>query len=251
MFLSPLPTKSHPSIINLSNTNHGFLQMKFTFYGHACFSIEVAGKKLLFDPFITGNELAKDIDIEKIEADYILLSHGHGDHVGDLPAIAKQTGAKVIGMIEVTDWAGKQGVENVHPMNYGSFQFDFGEMRLVPAWHSSGLPDGSYGGNPAGILIKTAEGNFYYAGDTCLSMEMQLIPRYAKLDFAILPIGGNFTMNAEDAVIAADFIQCKNIVGVHYDTFGYIKIDHEKAKEQFSAAGIDLKLPNIGETISL
>ena len=122
---------------------------------------------------------------------------------------------------------------------------------MVPAWHSSGLPDGSYGGNPGGWLIKTEEGNFYFAGDTCLSMEMQLIPRYAKVDFAILPIGGNFTMNAEDATIAAEFIQCKKIVGVHYDTFGYIKIDHDKTKQLFSAAGLELILPEIGETISL
>ena len=225
--------------------------MKFTFYGHSCFSIEVAGKKLLFDPFITGNELAKDIDINTIEADYILLSHGHGDHVADMAAIAKRTGAKVIAAYEVTNWAEKQGVENVHGMNYGAFDFEFGNVRFVPAWHSSGLPDGSYGGNPGGWLLKTAEGNFYYAGDTCLSMEMQLIPRYAKLDFAILPIGGNFTMNAEDAVIAADFIQCKKIIGVHYDTFGYIVVDHEKVKEQFSSAGLSLTLPEIGETISL
>jgi L-ascorbate metabolism protein UlaG (beta-lactamase superfamily) len=225
--------------------------MNFTFYGHACFAIEVAGKKLLFDPFITGNELAKNIDINTIEADYILLSHGHADHVADMAAIAKHTGAKLIAMAEVVEWAASQGIEGGHPMNYGSFNFDFGEARMVPAWHSSGLPDGSYGGNPAGWLIKTSEGNFYFAGDTCLSMEMQLIPRYAKLDFAILPIGGNFTMNAEDAVIAADFIQCRKIVGVHYDTFGYIRIDHEKAKQQFSSAGLDLILPNIGETISL
>src|ERR1043165_146381 len=169
--------------------------MNFTFYGHSCFSIEVAGKKLLFDPFITGNELARDIDVNSIEADYILISHGHGDHVGDLVSIAKRTGAQVIGAYEGILWAQQQGVENGHGMNYGTFNFDFGEARFVPAWHSSGLPDGSYGGNPGGWLIKTAEGNFYFAGDTCLSMEMQLIPRYTKLDFAILPIGGNFTMN--------------------------------------------------------
>lgn len=225
--------------------------MNFTFYGHSCFMVEVGGKKLLFDPFITPNELAKDIDVNSIEADYILLSHGHGDHVADLATIAKRTGAKVIGMYETITWAQNQGIENVHPMNYGPFDFEFGNARMVPAWHSSGLPDGSYGGNSAGWLLKTAEGNFYFAGDTCLSMEMQLIPRYAKLDFAILPIGGNFTMNVEDAVIAADFIQCKKIIGVHYDTFGYIKIDHEQAQKQFSSAGLSLTLPDIGETISL
>ena len=225
--------------------------MKFSFYGHSCFCVEVGGKKLLFDPFITGNELAKDIDVNSIEADYILLSHGHGDHVADLVSIAKRTGAKVIGMYETIVWAQAQGIENAHGMNYGAFDFEFGNARMVPAWHSAGLPDGSYGGNPAGWLLKTAEGNFYFAGDTCLSMEMQLIPRYAKVDFAILPIGGNFTMNAEDATIAAEFIQCKKIVGVHYDTFGYIKIDHDKTKQLFSAAGLELILPEIGETISL
>lgn len=225
--------------------------MNFTFYGHSCFSIEVGGKKLLFDPFITGNELAKDIDINSVEADFILLSHGHGDHVGDLVSIAKRTGAQVIGMYETIAWAQAQGVENCHGMNYGAFDFPFGNARLVPAWHSSGLPDGSYGGNPGGWLVKTAEGNFYFAGDTCLSMEMQLIPRYAKVDFAILPIGGNFTMNVEDAVIAAEFIQCNKIVGVHFDTFGYIKIDHDTARKTFSGAGLDLVLPAIGETISL
>lgn len=226
--------------------------MKFTFYGHACFSIEVAGKKLLFDPFITGNELAKDIDVNSIEADYILLSHGHGDHVGDLISIAKRTGATIIAVAEIEEWAKKQGCEKVHGMNYGAFNFEFGEVRFVPAWHSSGLPDGSYGGNPGGFVIKTAEGNFYYSGDTCLMMDMQLIPRYyAKLDFAIMPIGGNYTMNADDAVIAADFVQCKKIIAVHYDTFGYIKVDHDKVKQKFSNAGLELIMPVIGGTIDL
>ena len=226
--------------------------MKLTFYGHACFTVETQGKKLLFDPFITGNELAKGIDVNSIEADYILVSHGHGDHVGDLVSIAKRTGATVIGAYEVTSWAEKQGCEKTHGMNFGPFNFEFGELRFVPAMHSSGLPDGSYGGNPGGFIIKNSEGSFYFAGDTCLMLDMQLIPKYyAKLDFAILPIGGNFTMNVDDAVIAADFIDCNKIIGVHYDTFGYIKIDHNKAKETFEKAGKQLILPNIGETISL
>jgi len=225
--------------------------MNLTFYGHSCFSVEVAGKKLLFDPFISGNELAKDIDVNTIEADYILVSHGHGDHVADLVSIAKRTGAKVIAAAEVVEWVKAQGVDNCHPINHGPTNFEFGVARFVAAWHSSSMPDGSYGGNPGGWLIKSDEGNFYYAGDTGLSMEMQLIPRFAKLDFAILPIGGNFTMDAGDAIIAAEFIQCKKIVGVHYDTFGYIKIDHYKVQQAFSDAGLELSLPNIGETISL
>ncbi|RYD56276.1 MAG: metal-dependent hydrolase [Sphingobacteriales bacterium] len=226
--------------------------MKFTFYGHSCFAIEVAGKKLLFDPFITGNELAKDIDVNTIEADYILVSHGHSDHVGDLVSIAKRTGATVIGAYEVVAWAQKQGCEKGHGMNFGPFNFEFGELRYVVAHHSSGLPDGSYGGNPGGFVLKTAEGNFYFAGDTCLTLDMQLIPKYfAKLDFALLPIGGNFTMNVDDAVIASQFIECKKIVGVHFDTFGYIKIDHQQAKDKFKAAGAELILPEIGQTIEL
>lgn len=225
--------------------------MNFTFYGHACFSIEVAGKKLLFDPFITPNEQAKNVDIDKIEADYILVSHGHGDHVADLVTIAKRTGAKVISTVEVIQWAHKQGLEKLHAMNFGAFNFEFGKVRFLPAWHSSGMPDGSYGGNPGGFLLTTAEGNFYYSGDTSLMMDMQLIPRYAKLDFAILPIGGNFTMDAEDAVIAADFIKCKKIIGVHFDTFGPIKIDHAATARQFSDAGLELILPKIGESITL
>lgn len=225
--------------------------MKFTFYGQACFAIETGGKKFLFDPFITGNELAKHIDAESIEADYILVSHGHNDHVADLIPIAKRTGAKVVAAIEVTDWLQTKGVNNVHPMNFGSYNFEFGRVSFVPAWHSSSLPDGSYGGNPGGFVLQLPEGNFYFSGDTCLMLDMQLIPHYAKLDFAVLPIGGNFTMDAVDAVKAAEFIQCKKIIGVHYDTFGYIKIDKEAARKVFEEAGCELLLPAIGETIDV
>jgi L-ascorbate metabolism protein UlaG (beta-lactamase superfamily) len=226
--------------------------MKFTFYGHSCFAVEIKGKKILFDPFISGNELAKGIvDPDTIEADYILVSHGHGDHVADLVAIAKRTGAKVIGAYEVVSWAQKNGAESIHPMNFGSATFEFGKMWFLPAMHSSSMPDGSYGGNPGGFLIKSDEGTFYYSGDTCLMMDMKLIPMYAKLDFAILPVGGNFTMDAEDAVMAADFIACDKIIGVHFDTFGYIKIDHELAKKKFRDAGKELMLPMIGESITL
>ena len=226
--------------------------MKFTFYGHSCFAIEVSGKKLLFDPFITGNPLAKDIiDINTIAADYILVSHGHGDHTGDLVAIAKNTGATVICCYEIYLWLQKQGIEKVHPMNFGSFNFEFGELRFTPATHSSVLPDGTYAGNPGGFLLKSAEGNFYYSGDTCLTMDMQLIPRYATLDFAILPIGGNFTMNVTDAVMAAEFVQATKIIGVHFDTFGYIVIDHENAKKAFKGAGRELILAGIGESFEV
>ena len=226
--------------------------MKLTFYGQSCFSVETGGITLLFDPFITPNELAKNISLSNIKADYILVSHGHSDHIADCVALAKQTGATVIGGFEVTGWLNKQGVEKYHPMNHGGkWNFDFGTVKCTNAIHSSGLPDGSYGGNPMGFLVTTKEKTFYYSGDTALTMDMQLVPRWGKPDFAVLPIGDNFTMGYEDAVIAAELIQCTKIVAVHYDTFGFIKIDHQKVKRAFADAGLTLYMPRIGESIDL
>ncbi|MCW3073667.1 MAG: hydrolase [Flaviaesturariibacter sp.] len=226
--------------------------MKFTFYGHATFSTELNGKTVLFDPFITPNEAAKDIDINSIKADFILLSHGHGDHVADAVAIAKNTGATVIAAPEVIGWLSKQGIENVFPMNHGGKRaFDFGTLKCVNAVHSSGMPDGSYGGNPMGFVITFGEKSFYYSGDTALTMDMMLIPRWASLDFAVLCIGDNYTMGYEDAVEAARMAGAPKVVGVHYDTFGHIVIDKGLARKAFDEAGIELLLPAIGESIEL
>jgi L-ascorbate metabolism protein UlaG (beta-lactamase superfamily) len=226
--------------------------MKLTYYGHSCFSVEIKGKQVLFDPFITPNELAKEIDIKSLKADYIFLSHGHADHVADCYAIAHRTGAKVVCSWEIHEWLNNQEIKNTHPMNTGgSWQFDFGTVKCVSAVHSSGLPDGSYGGNPMGFVFITEIANFYYSGDTALTLDMQLIPRWASLHFCILPIGDNFTMGIADAITAAEFVQCKKIMGVHYNTFGFIKIDTEKAISDFKAAGNTLLLPKIGETIEL
>ncbi|HVK96183.1 MAG TPA: metal-dependent hydrolase [Flavisolibacter sp.] len=225
--------------------------MQFTYYGQSCFSVELAGKNVLFDPFITPNELARHININDMKADFILLSHGHQDHVADCVQIAKNTGATVVAAFEVATWASEQGVAKVHPMNHGGkWTFDFGTVKCTNAIHSSVMPDGTYGGNPLGFIVM-GEKNFYYSGDTALTMDMQLVPRWAQLDFAVLPIGDNFTMGYEDAIIASEMIQCRNIVGVHYDTFGLIKIDHQKVKKAFTDAGLNLYLPGIGETIDL
>ena len=226
--------------------------MKFTYYGQSCFAVETAGKTLLFDPFITPNELAKHINIANIKADYILLSHGHADHTADAVQIAKQNNATIIAAFEVAMWMNKQGVEKYHPMKTGGkWSFDFGTVKCTNAVHSSNMPDGSYGANPMGFIVTTPEKTFYYSGDTALTMDMQLVPKWGKLDFAVLPIGDNFTMGYEDAIVAAEMIQCPNIVGVHYDTFGFIKIDHEKAKKAFANAGLNLHLINIGESMEL
>lgn len=226
--------------------------MKLTFYGHACFSVEVNNKILMFDPFISPNELAKHINIADIEADYILLTHGHSDHIADCVTIAQATGAKVICNFEIHEWLNKNGVQNTHPMNTGGkWDFEDFEVKCVVAQHSSSLPDGSYGGNPMGFIIFSEEGNFYNSGDTALTMDMQLIPKWAKLNFAVLPIGDNFTMGPSDAIEAANMINCSEILGVHYDTFGYIVIDHEKSKKLFADAGLKLHLAEIGKTISL
>jgi len=226
--------------------------MRLTYYGHASFAVETGGKILLFDPFISPNPAAKDIDVNTIPADYLLLSHGHGDHVADAPAIAKRTGATVIASAEVAGWMEQQGASGAIGMNHGGKKrFEFGTVKCVNAIHSSGLPDGSYGGNPMGFVVTSDAGNFYFSGDTALTLDMQLIPRWAKIDFAVLCIGDHFTMGYEDAVEAARMAGTNRVVGVHYNTFPPIAIDVEAARKAFAAAGIELLLPGIGETIEL
>lgn len=225
--------------------------MKITFYGHACIGIEVSGKNILVDPFITANPKAGHIDINSLKADYILLTHAHQDHILDAEAIAKRTDATIVSNYEVAVHYGDKGLKH-HPMNHGgSWQFDFGKVKLVNAIHSSSFPDGSYGGNPCGFVIEGEHKNIYISGDTALTMDMKLIPMRTKLDLAILSIGNNFTMDVEDAILAADFVDCDKVLGVHFDTFGYIEINHDEAKKKFFDAGKDLMLLEIGQSIKL
>jgi len=224
--------------------------MKLTNYGHACWHIELENAKLLIDPFISPNELAKDIDINTIECDYILITHGHEDHIADVESIAKRTGAKLISNFEIINWFAAKGIDNGHPMNIGGkWKFDFGIVTYFTAQHSSVMPDGASGGNPGSFIIETTEGNFYHAGDTGLMMDMQLITKLCKLDFAILPIGDNFTMGVDEAIIASDFIECNNIVAMHYDTFGYIVVDKDEAKAKFDKKDKKLIFVDLGNTI--
>lgn len=225
--------------------------MKITFYGHASLGIEVGGRHIIVDPFITANENAKHIDINQLKADYILITHAHGDHILDVEAITNNTGATIVSNAEITGYYEKKGF-NVHPMNHGgSWSFDFGKVKYVVAHHSSSFPDGTYGGNQGGFVIEGEHKNIYIAGDTAVTFDMKLIPMRTKLDLAILPIGSNFTMDVEDAIIASDFLECDKILGYHYDTFGYIKIDHDDAIKKFFNKGKDLMLLEIGGSIEL
>jgi L-ascorbate metabolism protein UlaG (beta-lactamase superfamily) len=227
--------------------------MKFTYLGHACFYIEINGSTILFDPFIRPNELAKDIDFQALKADYIFLSHAHADHVADAIDLAKQTKATIVASWEICSWANKNGIHKTHPMNIGGeWNFDFGKTKMVHATHSSSFEDGSYGGPAAGFVISSNDRCFYYSGDTSLNADMKLLPELVPpIDFAVLPIGNNFTMGYQEASMVAAFVKTNKVIGVHYDTFGYIKIDHNAAKNHFKSNNQELILLQIGASITI
>lgn len=209
------------------------------------------GVTLILDPFISPNPMASAIDVAELRADFVLLSHGHQDHVVDAELIAKNSDATIVAAFEIASYYGAKGLK-YHPMNIGGTK-DFGtwKVKAVNAVHSSVLPDGTYAGNPMGWLITIGGKTLYFSGDTALTMDMQLIPMWAKLDAAILCMGDNFTMGIDDAVLAAEFVKCNNIVGMHFDTFPYIKINHEDAIASFKKSGKTLHLPAIGESIEI
>lgn len=226
--------------------------MKITYLGHGCVRIQGAQTTFLIDPFITGNPLAKDIDIEQINCNVILLTHGHVDHVLDAERIARRTGAIIVAGYEVAQWFAAKEL-NTFAINHGGWwSYPGGRVKYVAAVHSSVLPDGTYGGNPGGFVFEDESKNVYVSGDTALTMDMKLIPMMCKpLDAAVLCIGDCFTMGIDDAVLASDFVNCDKIIGMHYDSFEPIKIDHAQAVQTFAAANKTLLLPEIGTSVEI
>ncbi|OVE39449.1 metal-dependent hydrolase [Priestia aryabhattai] len=225
--------------------------MHVSYHGHSIIKIETKGKTILIDPFITGNELT-DLNAEEVKADVILLTHGHNDHVGDTVEIAKRSGALVVAVAELATYLSWQGL-NVHPMSIGgAYTFDFGTVKLTQAFHGSSYTENNekiiYTGMPAGLLLTIEGKTIYHAGDTALFSDLKLIGRH-KPDLAFLPIGDNFTMGPEDAAIAAEWVQAKLVVPIHYNTFSVIKQDPHQFVESLS--GIEGKVLKAGEGLDL
>ncbi len=200
--------------------------MSFTFkwYGHGTFGIKTGGYDVLIDPYFDGNPAASD-PADQVPADFIIVSHGHGDHIGDAIPIAKRTNAKMIANAEISGYLSKQGLDAHAQHIGGGYQHPFGYLKLTQALHGSGLPDGSYGGNPAGLLLTTNDGEkIYMACDTGLFYSMKLIGEEG-IDLAVLPIGDNFTMGPDDALRAVKLIEPKHVIPVHYNTWDLIKQD--------------------------
>ncbi|MGH2523041.1 MAG: metal-dependent hydrolase [Anaerolineales bacterium] len=224
--------------------------MKLTWYGHGAMLLETGGKRLLVDPFFSGNPAAA-ISAAQAQADFILISHGHGDHVGDAVAIAKRTGAMVISNFEISNWFESQGVQAHGQHLGGGHTHPFGYLKLTLALHGSALPDGSYGGNPCGFLL-TAEGKkVYLACDTGLFGDMQLIGEEG-LDLAVLPIGDNYTMGPDDALRAAKLLRAKTFIPVHYNTWDLIAQDAGAwAKRVEAEAGSKVRVLKPGESFTV
>lgn len=229
------------------------MTISITWHGHGTFSMDVNGKKVVLDPFFAGNNPVAKTSVDQVEADFILQTHGHSDHIADTIPLARRTGAMVISNFEICNWVNGQGHDNCHALNIGGgYQFDFGYVKMTRALHSCGLPDGSYGGDPGGFVISTDAKKIYFAGDTALFTDMSLIGRQETLDLAILPIGDNYTMGPDDALLALDFLRPKRVIPCHYNTWPLIEQDVEAWAERVRA-GTDCEpiVLGIDETYTL
>ncbi len=200
------------------------MSIKITWLGHSTFALDIDGHAILIDPFLTGNPLAA-ANPDDLKPEIIFISHAHSDHTSDLLGIAQRTGAKVVANWEICQWLNNQGISNTHPQNTGGgWQHDFVHCKFVVAHHSSSFPDGSYGGNPVGFVLTGGGKRLYYAGDTALFSDMQLIGDQV-IDLAFLPIGDNFTMGPEDSLLAIRYIRPRYVIPMHYKTFGFVDQD--------------------------
>lgn len=226
------------------------MTLKATWFSHACFLFESSKAKILVDPFITGNPMAP-VKADKVLADYILVSHGHGDHVGDTVAIAQRTGATVVSNFEIHNWLAAQGLKNLHPQHIGGgFNHPWGRVKLTIAHHGSALPDGSYGGNPCGFLLTIDGKKIYHACDTGLFYDMKLIGEEG-IDLAILPIGDNFTMGPHDALLAAEMINPALVIPTHYSAFDVIRQDAAAFAAELATMDIACRVLRPGEQIEV
>jgi len=228
--------------------------MKITYLSHSCIHIETGKHKLLIDPFLTGNPLAP-VKADDVECDFILLTHGHDDHVGDAPAIAKRTGATIIANYEIATYFGNQGL-TCHGMYHGGkWNFPFGRAKMVIAHHGSGYSGSGdrlvYLGNPAGFVLTLEGKNIYHAGDTCVFLDMELIGRMHPLDLALLPVGDNFTMGIEEAVEAVKMLHPKRVAPLHYNTFPLIEVDPQDFATRATQAGSEGFVMTPGESFEM
>ncbi len=219
------------------------------FLGHAATWIRSEGVNVLIDPFLEGNPLAA-LGPDEVEADFILLTHAHGDHWGDTVKIAKRTGAKVVSTFEIATYAAKAGVETWAMNIGGQLELPGGRVKFYPAWHSSSFPDGTYGGMPMGVLVELEGKRVYHAGDTALFSDLRLVGEEG-VHLALLPIGDTFTMGPDDALKAAELIRPQGVVPIHYNTFPPIEQDGEAFAERARALGFDAFALKPGESLQL
>jgi L-ascorbate metabolism protein UlaG (beta-lactamase superfamily) len=223
---------------------------KLTYFSHSAWKIETEGTDILIDPFLTGNPTAP-VKAEDVHADYIIITHAHGDHIGDAIPIAQKHKATIISNFEIANWCGAQGVE-AHPLHIGGgHDFPFGNVKLTQAFHGSSFPDGSYGGMPAGVLIRIEGKTVYHAGDTGLFGDMALIAEMNPIDVALLPIGDNFTMSIRDGIKAVELLKPKMVIPMHYRTFDMINADPDEFLNGIQAKGFKGKVLPYGETITI
>jgi L-ascorbate metabolism protein UlaG (beta-lactamase superfamily) len=239
--------------------------MDIRWHGHACFELSEGDTTVLVDPFLKPNNPTAVATADEVEPTHIAITHGHADHVADAVGVAKRTGAHCVAMVELASWLGSQGVEEdklSDPNLGGTVRFDWGYIGLVPAWHTNTIPGSSEApfsaehgisiGVPSGLVIKIGETTVYHAGDTCLFSDMKLIAQRSDIDVVLLPIGGHYTMDRHDAVVAAEFVGAATVLPMHYDTFPPIETDAEAFKSDVeSTTSSKVVLLEPGETHSL